>query len=122
VAPKWSYVLLLHAVQSREKGLKMNEILQSFFASNPEVSKKEVANALPKITKTINELGESFIQDYSQNASKIDELKIYTAASKYLESELGVEITIHSPDEALKYDPKDKAKFALPFKPALYFE
>lgn len=122
LAPKWSYKLLAHAINGRSQGSKMNEILQAFFDSNQDVPKKDAANMLPKITKVLNELGEDFIKSYLEIANVFDEGKVYSGSSNYLMDELGVSMVIHKDDEREKFDPKQKAIFALPLKPALYLE
>ena len=122
LAPKWSYGLLDHAIIARNRGSKMNEILQTFFDSNPEVPRKDIANMLPKITKMINELGDDFIKSYAANIGEFNEEKTYSSASNYLEEELRLRVVVHREEEQDKFDPKQKAKFALPLKPALYLE
>ncbi|MFI5421418.1 MAG: hypothetical protein ACHQ1H_10670, partial [Nitrososphaerales archaeon] len=87
----------------------------------PDLDRKQVANSLARISKTVNELGENFVSNY-RKTKNIDEAKIYDDSKKYLENRMGAAVTIHSTEDSMLFDPKKKAQFALPFKPALYFE
>ncbi|MGI0084567.1 MAG: class I tRNA ligase family protein, partial [Nitrososphaerales archaeon] len=122
LAPEWSYRLLDQAIVIRDGRNKTRDILQAFFDANPDVPRREVADMLPKITKTINELGDDFVKTYAEAANKLDEEKTYSCAINYLEEELSAGVVIHPNDEPSKFDPKQRAKLALPLKPALYLE
>ncbi|MGI0090374.1 MAG: leucine--tRNA ligase, partial [Nitrososphaerales archaeon] len=121
LAPYWQYDLFSELASGRRKGEKTNETLQRFFNSHPAVDKKDVANAMSRITKTINELGENFLENYRR--SVVEERSVYLCSLDYLQRSLGLSVSVHSPDqEQQPFDPKSKAKFAIPFKPAIYLE
>ena len=48
IAPKWRYDLFSRIAKSRKNGGKTSDILQQFFASHPDVEKKDIANAMSK--------------------------------------------------------------------------
>ncbi|HZW57788.1 MAG TPA: leucine--tRNA ligase [Nitrososphaerales archaeon] len=123
-APEWHYELFRLAAEARIRKEKISEILQKFFTQRPDLPRKEVANALSKLTPVINELGEKFVRLYVENYSKVDEKSIYADSLKYLGSALELRVFVHPWDEKAdeKYDPKGKSKSALAFKPALYLE
>jgi leucyl-tRNA synthetase len=121
VAQPWSYGLFESVVKARESGEKTSITLEQFFSVHPELEKKTVVAQLSRVSKTINELGENFIENYKK-AGKIDEVAIYKEAVDYLGNRMGVKITIYESGESNIYDPKNKSGFASPFKPALYFE
>jgi leucyl-tRNA synthetase len=121
VAPQWQYDLFSEIAKSRKTGGKTSEILQHFFVSHPDIEKKEAANSMNKIAKNINELGESFLDNF-RKSGVIKEMTLYQDAAKYLQKQLGLSIKVHAANEEKQYDPKGKAKFAMPFKPALYIE
>lgn len=50
---------------------------------------------------------------------KIDEYEILNDAKDFIEEEVNTEIAIHRDNS---YDPEDKAKNAIPYKPAIYME
>jgi hypothetical protein len=121
IAPKWQYDLFSEIAKSRKNGGKTSDILQQFFATHPDVEKKDVANAMNKIAKNVNELGDTFLDNYRKSEAII-ETTLYHGAAAYLQKQIGLSITVHPANEAKQYDPKGKAKFAMPFKPALYIE
>ncbi len=122
VAPSWTYELLNAAIESRRGKLKTNEALTGLFLKFPDIPKKDIANLMPRVVKIINELGDTFIETYSKMSSEFNDKKIYEYATPYLEREIGAKIMIQNANDPKNYDPKEKAKFALPLKPALYFE
>lgn len=122
IAPSWNYDLLRIAIISRRQGLNTRDTMNKIFESKPEIPKKEIADLLPRLARTLNELGESFADSFLEFSNSIDEFRIYKDASLYLERELEIQLDIQHAEEKEKYDPKGKAKFAIPFKPSLYFE
>ena len=122
LAPAWKYNLFRKEIESRRAKSKTSELLRRFFESEPSISKKEIADTLPRITKTVNELGEDFVNKILKETKALDEKSAYGEAQQFLAKELEIEIQVKSPNEPGIYDPKEKAKFALPFKPALYLE
>jgi leucyl-tRNA synthetase len=121
-APAWTYEIFSFAISSRREKTKTSEIMNELFRKYPDIPKKDIANLWPRITRVLNELGDDFADSYSKIKNGMDELKIYEEACAYLERELAVKIAFQRAEASGKYDPRDKAKFALPFKPALYFE
>ena len=120
-SPDWAYNLFDKLVESRKSVEKTSETLRKFFAAYPDIDKKLVANTLTRLAKTINELGEDFLESY-RTSKDLQEKLVYESAQKYIGNRLGVRVTVHGRNEQKVYDPKKKAPFALPFKPALYFE
>ncbi len=102
IAPKWQYDLFSDIVKSRKSGGKTSDILQQFFASHPDVEKKDAANAMNKIAKNINELGESFLDNYRKSEAII-ETTLYFGAAMYLQKQVGLSITVHPANEAKQY-------------------
>jgi len=52
----------------------------------------------------------------------LDEVRVFEDAKSLLAKELDAEIVIYNEDDQNKVDPKNKAKVARPYKPALYME
>ncbi len=121
VAPSWQYDLFAFIVKKGRSGRKTSDILQDFFSSHPQIEKKDIANSINKIGKNVNDLGEEFLANYTKSAIVVEE-KLYQEAERFLQRQLGLTVVVHSSDEANLYDPKDKARFSMPFKPALYIE
>jgi len=121
VATPWLYDLFSSLAGARGRNEKTSESMKEFFATHSEIDRKLISNVLGKVSKTLNELGDSFIGKYN-DLSELDETRAYKESVGYLERRLGVKIAIHDAFEENKYDPKNKTSTALPFKPALYFE
>ncbi len=121
IAPVWSYDFFEKLIEGRKAEEKTSETLRGFFQSHPTVDKKAVSTMLTRLSKSINELGTEFVDNY-QKTKDFNETRVYEDSIIYLGSRLGVEITVEDGKNEPNYDPKKKAVFALPFKPALYFE
>ncbi|MGA2875703.1 MAG: leucine--tRNA ligase, partial [Nitrososphaerales archaeon] len=112
IAPKWQYDLFSEIAKSRKNGGKTSDTLQQFFASHTDVEKKDIANAMNKIAKNINELGDTFLDNYRKSEGII-ETTLYHGAAIYLQKQIDLSITVHPANEVKQYDPKGKAKFAM---------
>ena len=120
-AQEWQNEMFSDIVGAREVGTKTNELLRQFFEKHPNVDRKESAAAFNRISRIVNELGDTFLDNF-KDAKDVNEASIYSGAHDYLERQLSLRVIIHTPNDADVYDPKNKAKFAIPFKPALYIE
>ena len=57
------------------------------------------------------------------NAGEIDESKIISnELSSLVETDYGIKLEVFSENDAEKYDPKNKARMARPYKPAILIE
>ncbi|WP_295030303.1 leucine--tRNA ligase [uncultured Methanobrevibacter sp.] len=72
--------------------------------------KKEIAMVAKKIGKEITK---------TKYIGKINEAEILADAIDYIKEECGNEVIIHTDDS---YDPQNKAKNAMPYKPAIFME
>jgi leucyl-tRNA synthetase len=122
VAPSWNYEVLKAIVVARKDGSNTRDTMNKLFQTMPQIPKAEIADLVPRLTKIINELGEDSIQSYMKLWDKFDELGVYQDAWKYLERELQIILNVKRVGNVEIYDPKGKSKFALPFKPSLFFE
>ena len=121
LAESWQYDLFSLATKARTKGERMSDTLQAFFKLHLEVDRKIASNSLIKITKTINELGEDFLENFGKCVS-FEEALTYTASKIYLQKQLALEVIIHAGNETGKYDPRNRSAQSQPFKPALFLE
>lgn len=119
-APDWAYDLFSRLIEGRRSAEKNSDTLRAFFLANPDIDKRMVSTMLSKLSKSINELGEDFLNLYRQTTG-VDEKAIYEESLGYLAGRFDVQVKIEDAI-ATTYDPKKKAAYALPFKPALYFE
>jgi len=52
----------------------------------------------------------------------IPEAQVLSDAKDFLSKELSVEVFVYNEDDAARHDPTGRAKFAKPYRPAIYFE
>ena len=73
-------------------------------------NKKEIANVAKKISREMTK---------TRYIGKIDEATILEDAKTFIQEEVDAEVIIHTDDS---YDPQNKARNAMPYKPALFME
>ena len=57
------------------------------------------------------------------NAGEIDETDIiYNELSSLIETDYGIKLQVFAENDSEKYDPKNKARMARPYKPAILIE
>ena len=92
------------------------------------ISQKETENVKKDpdfVKKTVNDiLSESLeIRKGKMNVEQIDENKIISSElTSLVKNDYNVELSVFSESDSEKYDPKNKAKTARPFKPAILIE
>jgi len=121
IPASWSYDLFYELVKGRNSEEKTSETLRRFFQAHPDIDKKVVSSMLIRLSKSINELGNEFLGNY-ERSKRFNEMQVYKEAMNYLGKRLGVQVGVEGGNGEVMYDPKKKAAYALPFKPALYFE
>jgi leucyl-tRNA synthetase len=88
----------------------------------PLVKKHAALKVQPdRIFKLQYELGEELTSKYLE-APNFDEFKALSGASDFLSRELGLEVTVQKAGSKGVKDPHDRARSALPLKPAFYLE
>lgn len=108
LSPEWKWDLYKIADEVGKPDI--GKIMGKAIAENIHDNKKEIATTAKKLGREVTK---------TKYIGKIDELKIITDATDYIEEECNSKIIIHTDDS---YDPKNKAKNAIPYKPAIYME
>lgn len=108
IAPEWKWELYKIADEVGKPDI--GKIMGMAIGANIHDDKKEIANVAKKIGREITK---------TRYIGKIDEKQILDDAIDYLAEESGKEIVIHDDDS---YDPENKARNAMPYKPALFME
>jgi len=52
----------------------------------------------------------------------LDEMKAFSEAREFFARELKVEVQVHGEQDEPLYDPKSRARFAEPYRPAIFIE
>ena len=108
LAPDWKWDLYKIADEVGKPDI--GQIMGRAVGADIYDDKKEIAMVAKKIGKEITK---------TRYIGKINEDEILTDALDYIKEECGNEVTIHRDDS---YDPQNKAKNAMPYKPAIFME
>ena len=122
-ADKWkskAYSLILKNVLDGETNI--GTIIKSLIANKETEQIKKDPDFVKKILNDI--LSESLeIRKGKMNIEQIDENKIISSElTSLVKNDYNVELSVFSESDSEKYDPKNKAKTARPFKPAILIE
>ena len=108
LAPEWKWELYKIADEVGKPDI--GQIMGRAIGANIYDDKKEIAMVAKKIGKEITK---------TRYIGKINEEEILTDALDYIKEECGNEVIIHTDDS---YDPQNKARNAMPYKPAIFME
>ena len=108
LAPDWKWELYKIADEVGKPDI--GQIMGRAIGQNIYDNKKEIANVAKKISKEMTK---------TRYIGKIDEATILNDAKDFIEAEVESEVIIHTDDS---YDPQNKARNAMPYKPAIFME
>ncbi len=103
---KWNLYEIANEVGKPDIGQIMGRAIKANIYDN----KKEIANVAKKLGREMTK---------TKYVGKINENQIINDALAYINQEVDGEVIIHTDDS---YDPENKAKNAMPYKPAIYME
>lgn len=122
-AAAWKWEVYLKILE-KSTTTKINlSALMKELIKKPELKDKakEIAKIAPQIIEEINYTPEERKKKLLE-ASILKEKTILKEAESFLKKELIAEILIFSEEEKERYDPKNKAQQARPYRPAIYIE
>lgn len=120
VAPAWKRDMLRDALSQPKGKLDISSLIKSTMAKvRTPGAKKEVPAYAKDLAST---LATSSEQGRKSMSLDIDELSVLKGASPFLREQFGCEVIVSSADDKDTEDPKGKAKFAKPGRPAVYVE
>ena len=108
LAPDWKWELYKIADEVGKPDI--GQIMGRAIGANIYDDKKEIAMVAKKIGKEMTK---------TRYIGKINEEEILTDALDYIKEEIGSDVIIHTDDS---YDPQNKARNAMPYKPAIFME
>jgi leucyl-tRNA synthetase len=118
---KWKYDMHRMAVKmSLAKELSLNNLMKK--AMTDENIKKHSKEASQYAKKLIEDLANRGKDELERLSSVLNEKSYLDEAKDFLKHEFKCEIEIYSSDDEEIYDPKGKARFAVPFRPAIFVE
>ena len=108
LAPDWKWDLYQIADEVGKPDI--GQIMGRAIGANIYDDKKEIAAVAKKIGREMTK---------TKYVGKIDEAQIIDDALEYISNEVSSEVIVHTDDS---YDPQNKAKNAMPYKPAILIE
>ena len=108
LAPDWKWDLYKIADEVGKPDI--GQIMGRAIGANIYDDKKEIAAVAKKIGREMTK---------TKYVGKIDEAQIIDDALEYISNEVSSEVIVHTDDS---YDPQNKAKNAMPYKPAILIE
>lgn len=108
LAPDWKWLLYRIAADIGKPDI--GQIMGKAIGENIHDNKKEIADVAKKVGREITK---------TRYIGKIDEYDIFSDALDFISEEVDAEVIIHTDNS---YDPQNKAKNAMPYKPAIFME
>ncbi|HML05391.1 MAG TPA: leucine--tRNA ligase, partial [Methanobacterium sp.] len=108
IAPEWKWSVFEIAKEIGRPDI--GRIMGESSKQNIHDNKKEIAEFAKKIAREVTKI---------KYVGKIDEYSIIKNSLDYLSKEVGAEVIVY---EEPTYDPQNKSKNAMPYKPAIYME
>ena len=119
-APKWKHDMLSEALGQASGKTDAPVLIKSAMSRNPTA---DVKKEIPKYAKELMADVPKLSPDERKLLSAgIDELGSLTSAKEFLEGQFGCPVLVFAGDDPDKLDPRGKARFAKPGRPAVYLE
>ncbi|MEM4713645.1 MAG: leucine--tRNA ligase, partial [Candidatus Bathyarchaeia archaeon] len=123
-ASEWKWKTYLKAVEKSVEGkLEQGSLIRKLLKDADLKGKaKKIAEFVGKIIDEVNRMPQER-RERLMHVGYVDETKILDETKEFLKAEVGAaEITIQKDERAELYDPKNRAKMAKPWRPAIYIE
>jgi len=120
-SPKWKQEIFIKAIKLAEKGKINDGVLMKELMSDSKMKSiaPQVSQYVSKIPGEVMKLNEN---DKERYLVKINELDYLENAIDYFKKVFSCEIAFYDVQEKNIYDPLNKARFAVPLRPAIYIE
>ena len=121
VAPRWKADMVESALAMPADLMDMAGLIKSSMSKAVDVpgAKKEVPSFAKEL---VAELSRASEEERRAMSIRLDELAVLTSARGFLEGHFGCSAEVFAGDDPDRYDPKGKARFAKPGRPAIYVE
>ncbi|RLE51941.1 MAG: leucine--tRNA ligase [Candidatus Methanomethylicota archaeon] len=122
VAPDWKWNIYLNVAELMSREVTDFKAIMREIMSKDYVKGKE-REAVKIVKYSYEDLINLTADERNMRANtKIDEIKVFLNATKFLEKETGAKVLVFSADDPARIDPKGRAKHAMPLRPAIYIE
>jgi leucyl-tRNA synthetase len=122
-AAEWKWKAYLKAVEKSMEGkVEQGSLIRELLKDADFIGKaKEIVNFIGEIIEEVNRMPHERKERLMQ-VGLIDENRVLEEAKEFLKSEVNAEITIYKEEGVKRYDPRNRAKIAKPWRPAIYIE
>lgn len=119
----WKWTVYLKALRLAKKdALSMKKLVTELKAAKETRTRmKEAANYAKKLIKTVREIHPDEI-DRRLKVGALKDLDALESVKGHLARRFKAKVRIYREDDPDRYDPKDRAKLAEPYRPAIYIE
>jgi len=119
----WKWKVYLKALERAEAGkLSSSELMKELLAdSEMKRRAKELAKFVQKCCDDLPKMAPDMRRSRLQ-AGFIDEFDALKTAGDFYKKEIDAEVKVYREDDTEKYDPKNRAQLAQPYRPAIYIE
>jgi leucyl-tRNA synthetase len=119
-SPKWKHEMLSDALSLAKGKPDISALIKKAMAvaRTPE-EKKEIPAYAKELAMDVTKSSE---EDRRTMAAPVDELRVLEGARPFLEKEFSCEVRVFSATDPSRTDPKGKARFAKPGRPAVFVE
>lgn len=118
-SPSWKRAMLVDALSCQGGRPDMSRLIKGAMASAPAEAKKEVPVYAKELAAEVPKMSDS---DRRAALVELDELATVRSAIGFLSGQFGCEVSAFAADDPARHDPKGKARFAKPGRPAIYME
>jgi len=123
VATSWKWKLFLKTLEKAATGKLETETLIGELLKEPELKKnaKEAVKIIPKTAEEAVKMSETEKKRHL-NIGALNEYEILENAKAFLKEELKAEVEVFKENDSERYDPKQRARLAKPYRPAIFIE
>lgn len=121
-AATWKRRAYLKALEQKlGAGLDLKSLIKDVMQSEHDLDPKKVAEFAKK---AVTDLTSTPLDAAKRRVAVglLDENSVLKEFRDYLEKESGAEVSVFSEEDSSKYDPKNRAELAKPYRPAIYIE
>ena len=123
VATPWKWKLFLRMLEKAATGKLETDTSIGELLKEPELRKnaKEVVKIIPKIAEENMKMSD--VEKKRQlSTGALNEYEILENAKGFLKEELRAEVDVFEENDSERYDPKQRARLAKPYRPAIFIE
>ncbi len=122
VASSWKWDVYLEALRMAKEGPVNVEALMKKAMTRPDVRGIRQAPAfIRNIVEATNRMP-SEVLEKRLSTGAIDELRVIGGAAAFYAAEFKAEVSVYREDDSDRYDPRERARLAVPYRPGIYVE